>query len=110
MSSTAVTRITHSCHLIEIGGRTFLTDPWFSQRPGYHPGEPAALGVAELPALDGVLISHHHYDHCDLKAFRAYRDSGAPMLVVGPGAARAAGTASPTSRRWPHGTARRSAG
>jgi pimeloyl-ACP methyl ester carboxylesterase len=23
----AVTRVTHSCHLIEIGGRTFLTDP-----------------------------------------------------------------------------------
>ena len=42
-------------------GRTFLTDPWFSQRPGYHPGESAALGVAELLALDGVLISHHHY-------------------------------------------------
>jgi L-ascorbate metabolism protein UlaG (beta-lactamase superfamily) len=27
MSKTAVTRVTHSCHLIEIGGRTFLTDP-----------------------------------------------------------------------------------
>jgi len=27
MTSTAVTRITHSCHLIEIGGRTFLIDP-----------------------------------------------------------------------------------
>ena len=40
MSKTAVTRITHSCHLIEIGGRTFLTDPWFSTRPGYYQGEP----------------------------------------------------------------------
>jgi L-ascorbate metabolism protein UlaG (beta-lactamase superfamily) len=36
MSKTAVTRITHSCHLIEIGRRTFLTDPWFSIRPGYY--------------------------------------------------------------------------
>ena len=89
MSSTAVTRITHSCHLIEIGGRTFLTDPWFSHRPGYHPGESAALGVAGLPALDGVLISHHHYDHCDLKAFGAYRDRSVPMLVAAPVAARA---------------------
>jgi L-ascorbate metabolism protein UlaG (beta-lactamase superfamily) len=33
-ATTAVTRITHSCHLIEIGGGTFLADPWFSTRPG----------------------------------------------------------------------------
>lgn len=32
MPKTAVTRVTHSCHLIEIGGRTFLTNPWFSTR------------------------------------------------------------------------------
>jgi L-ascorbate metabolism protein UlaG (beta-lactamase superfamily) len=89
MTATAVTRIAHSCHLIEIGGHTFLTDPWFSERPGYHPGEPAALAVADLPRLDAVLISHHHYDHCDLKALRAYRDLGVPMLVAGPVAARA---------------------
>jgi hypothetical protein len=42
MSKTAVTRVTHSCHLIEIGGRTLLTDPWFSTRPGYYQGEPIA--------------------------------------------------------------------
>ena len=70
-------------------GCTFLTDPWFSQRPSYRLGEPAALGVSELPALDGMLISHHHYDHCALKAVRAYRDRGAPMLVAAPVAARA---------------------
>jgi L-ascorbate metabolism protein UlaG (beta-lactamase superfamily) len=89
MSPTAVTRIVHSCHLIEIGGRTFLTDPWFSERAGYHPGEPVAITPDKLPALDGVLISHHHYDHCDLAAFAAYRDHDVPMLVAGPVEARA---------------------
>ena len=82
MSKTAVTRITHSCHLIEIGGRTFLTDPWFSTRPGYYQGEPIALEVADLPKLDGVLISHEHYDHCDLEAFAAYRDHSVPLFVA----------------------------
>ena len=82
MSKTAVTRITHSCHLIEIGGRTFLTDPWFSTRPGYYQGEPIALDVADLPRLDGVLISHEHYDHCDLEAFAAYRDHAVPLFVA----------------------------
>ena len=74
MPDTAVTRITHSCHLIEIGGRTFLTDPWFSTKPGYYQGEPIAIDIADLPTLDAVLISHAHYDHCDLKAFAAYRN------------------------------------
>ena len=89
MAQTAVTRIVHSCHLIEIGGRTFLTDPWFSERAGYHPGEPLAATPDELPALDGVLISHHHYDHCDLAAFAAYRDHDVPMLVAAPVEAQA---------------------
>jgi L-ascorbate metabolism protein UlaG (beta-lactamase superfamily) len=82
MPQTAVTRITHSCHLIEIGGRTFLTDPWFSTKPGYYPGEPIAIGIPDLPPLDGVLISHAHYDHCDLEAFAAYRDQKVPLVVA----------------------------
>ena len=82
MPKTAVTRITHSCHLIEIGGKTFLTDPWFSTRPGYYQGEPIAVSVADLPRLDGVLISHEHYDHCDLDAFAAYRDHSVPLFVA----------------------------
>lgn len=82
MASTAVTRIAHSCHLIEIGGRTFLTDPWFSIKPGYYQGEPIAIGVADLPELDAVLISHAHYDHCDLLALSAYRDLGVPLIVA----------------------------
>jgi L-ascorbate metabolism protein UlaG (beta-lactamase superfamily) len=82
MSKTAVTRITHSCHLIEIGGRTILTDPWFSTRPGYYQGEPIAVSIADLPRLDAVLISHEHYDHCDLATFAAYRDQSVPLLVA----------------------------
>lgn len=82
MSTTAVTRITHSCHLIEIGGAVVLTDPWFSTRPGYYQGEPIALGVPDLPALDAVLISHAHYDHCDLAAFAAYRDHDVPIFAA----------------------------
>ena len=89
MPKTAVTRVTHSCHLIEIGGRTFLTDPWFSTKPGYYQGEPIALGVSDLPRLDAVLITHAHYDHCDLQAFAAYRDLGVPLIVAAPVAGQA---------------------
>lgn len=84
-----ITRITHSCHLIQIGHLTVLTDPWFSERAFYHPGEPVALGVDGLPALDAVLITHHHYDHCDLAALAAYRDKNVPLIVAAPVAPRA---------------------
>jgi L-ascorbate metabolism protein UlaG (beta-lactamase superfamily) len=79
-----ITRVTHSCHLIQIGGLTVLTDPWFSQRALYHPGEPIAFQPEQLPHLDAVVISHEHYDHCDLDAFRRYPDKDVPFLVAGP--------------------------
>jgi L-ascorbate metabolism protein UlaG (beta-lactamase superfamily) len=78
-----VTRIGHSCHLLEIGGRRLLTDPWFTVTPTYDPGEHVALTVADLPDLDGVLITHEHYDHCDLDALAGYRDRGVPVIAPG---------------------------
>jgi L-ascorbate metabolism protein UlaG (beta-lactamase superfamily) len=37
MTDLTVTRICHSCALIDLGGATILTDPWFSEKPSYHP-------------------------------------------------------------------------
>ena len=53
MSPLTVTRITHSCALIDFGGAIVLTDPWFSEKPTYHPGEPIAMQPDELPPLAG---------------------------------------------------------
>ncbi len=93
MSDLVVTRVGHSCHLLEIGGRRLLTDPWFTVTSTYDPGEHVALTVDRLPDLDGVLITHEHYDHCDLDALARYRDLGVPVIAPGTvtGRARAAG-------------------
>jgi L-ascorbate metabolism protein UlaG (beta-lactamase superfamily) len=82
MSELTVTRICHSCVLIDLDGSLVLTDPWFSERPTYHPGEPVARAARSLPPLAGVFVSHGHYDHCDLAAFMDYPDKHVPFVVL----------------------------
>ncbi|MFI8169936.1 MBL fold metallo-hydrolase [Streptomyces sp. NPDC085931] len=79
-----VTRIDHACQLIEFGEIRVLTDPWFTQTANYYAGEPTHLTVAELGRVDAVVISHEHYDHCDLDSLVAGAlDLGTPL--IGPG-------------------------
>lgn len=70
-TSLTVTRIAHACQLIEIGDLRILTDPWFTETATYHQGEPVAVDVTSLGHLDALVISHEHYDHCDLDALVA---------------------------------------
>jgi glyoxylase-like metal-dependent hydrolase (beta-lactamase superfamily II) len=80
----AVTRIGHACQLLEIGGIRVLTDPWFTQTATYYQGEPVASTVESLGRVDAVVVSHEHYDHCDLDALVAAGfDLDTPL--IGPG-------------------------
>ncbi len=78
----SITRITHACVLIQCGRDAILTDPWFSQKPLYHPGESLPFDADELPDLAAVLTSMNHYDHCDLESLASYRDLSVPLLVI----------------------------
>jgi L-ascorbate metabolism protein UlaG (beta-lactamase superfamily) len=81
MATVTVTRIAHSSVLVDFDGARILTDPWFSERFGYHHGEPYGITLESLPQLTGVVVSHGHYDHYDMKAFRAYPDKQVPIAV-----------------------------
>jgi L-ascorbate metabolism protein UlaG (beta-lactamase superfamily) len=67
----------HSTVLLEVDGRRFLTDPVWSARASPSPlvgpkrffAPPLAL--ADVPPLDGIILSHDHYDHLDPGAVRA---------------------------------------
>lgn len=67
-------RLGHSTMLMKLGGKFWLTDPVFSQRasPSQWLGpkrfHAPPLGIDELPAITGVILSHDHYDHLDRDA------------------------------------------
>jgi L-ascorbate metabolism protein UlaG (beta-lactamase superfamily) len=48
MSGLTITRVAHSCVLIDFDGATILTDPWFSEKRGYHRGESLGVEIGEL--------------------------------------------------------------
>lgn len=66
-----VTWLGHSTFLLQIKGKTILTDPMFSEyaSPVSFSGPKrytdVALNIDELPKIDVVIISHNHYDHLD---------------------------------------------
>jgi L-ascorbate metabolism protein UlaG (beta-lactamase superfamily) len=81
MSALNLTRIAHSCVLLDFPGTRILTDPWFSEKPGYYRGEPLGIPLNALPKLDAVIVSHAHYDHYDMETFQAHPDKNVPIVV-----------------------------
>src|SRR2546421_1998289 len=81
MTTLTITRIAHSSVLIDFDGHRVLTDPWFSEKYGYYHGEPYGITLQNLPRLDGVVVSHEHYDHYDMQAFQVYPDKQVPMAM-----------------------------
>ena len=85
-----VTWIGHASFLVQLAGRNLLVDPQFSERASPVPFAgprrivPLPIGIAELPRIDVVLISHNHYDHLDLASVRALaaRPEGSPLFLV----------------------------
>src|SRR6266851_448849 len=81
MSHLTLVRIDHASVLLDFDGRIILTDPWFSEKPGYLHGEPYGVTLADLPRVAGVIGSHAHYDHFDMAAFGVYSDKSVPFAV-----------------------------
>lgn len=84
-----VTFIGHASFLLQIGGINLLMDPVYSERASplsfMGPRRVRAPGVRfdDLPSISCVLLSHNHYDHCDLRTLRAL-DRRFHMPIVTP--------------------------
>lgn len=74
------TWIGHSTVLIQMEGKTILTDPVWASKAGPFKlaGSPRisepGLAIEKLPPLDIVLISHNHYDHLDESSIEEIAD------------------------------------
>lgn len=67
-----ITWLGHSALLIEIDGKRFLTDPVYRRASPFQFMGPKRffqppIALNDLPPLDGIIISHDHYDHLDDK-------------------------------------------
>jgi L-ascorbate metabolism protein UlaG (beta-lactamase superfamily) len=65
-------RLGHSSHLLKLRGKFWLIDPVFGERvspfsfAGPKRFHPPPLALQQLPAIEGVILSHDHYDHLDV--------------------------------------------
>ena len=68
--------VNHTTVLLQTHGLNILTDPIWSNRCGpvswFGPRRvrPPGVRFEDLPPIDVVLLSHNHYDHCDLPTLR----------------------------------------
>jgi len=83
-----VTFIGHSTFLIQTAAGSILTDPMYSQRAGplnmlgpRRVRQPA-VPFDDLPSISTVLLSHNHYDHCDLRTLGMLAERFDPLVVT----------------------------
>jgi L-ascorbate metabolism protein UlaG (beta-lactamase superfamily) len=82
------TWINQSTFLLQTASHTLLTDPVFSERASpvswAGPRRVHAPGVpfAALPKIDHVLLSHDHYDHCDLPSLQRLARGHQPLFIA----------------------------
>jgi L-ascorbate metabolism protein UlaG (beta-lactamase superfamily) len=78
--------IGHASTYVELDGLRLLLDPVFAERVSPLPVgprrfHPPPIGLADLPPIDAVLISHDHYDHLDMATVRHLAARGARFFV-----------------------------
>jgi L-ascorbate metabolism protein UlaG (beta-lactamase superfamily) len=83
-----VTFIGHATFLIQTAVGNILTDPMYSERAsplkvaGPRRVRQPAVRFDSLPPISTVLLSHNHYDHCDLRTLRALAGRFDPIVVT----------------------------
>jgi L-ascorbate metabolism protein UlaG (beta-lactamase superfamily) len=87
-ASAVITFVGHSTFLIQTAAGNILTDPMFSLRAsplawiGPRRVRQPGVRLDDLPPISTVLLSHNHYDHCDLPTLRLLATRFDPLVVT----------------------------
>jgi L-ascorbate metabolism protein UlaG (beta-lactamase superfamily) len=87
-AAAVITFIGHATFLIQTASGNVLTDPMYSRRAGPlnlvgpRRVRPPAVRFDDLPPIATVLLSHNHYDHCDLPTLRRLAERFDPLVVT----------------------------
>jgi L-ascorbate metabolism protein UlaG (beta-lactamase superfamily) len=83
-----VTFVGHATFLIQVAGINVLTDPVYSERAspvtfgGLRRVRAPGVPFDDLPPISLVLLSHNHYDHCDLRTLELLERRFHPPIVT----------------------------
>jgi L-ascorbate metabolism protein UlaG (beta-lactamase superfamily) len=87
-AAAVATFIGHATFLIQTAAGNLLTDPMYSERAGplnvlgpRRVRQPA-VRFDDLPPISIVLLSHNHYDHCDLRTLGMLARRFNPLVVT----------------------------
>jgi L-ascorbate metabolism protein UlaG (beta-lactamase superfamily) len=71
-----ITKYVHSCLLVEENSRAVLFDP------GDYSHASGMLDVDALPELEAALITHGHFDHCNVDVLKSIRQRSPEVPIV----------------------------
>ena len=83
-----LTFIGHATFLIQTAAANILTDPFYSERAfplqwaGPRRVRPPAVRFDDLPPISIVLLSHNHYDHCDVNTLGMLAERFDPLVLT----------------------------
>jgi L-ascorbate metabolism protein UlaG (beta-lactamase superfamily) len=86
--AAVVTFIGHSTFLIQTAAGNILTDPMYSERAsplkmiGPRRVRQPGIPFDDLPSISTVLLSHNHYDHCDIRTLGMLAERFDPLVVT----------------------------
>src|SRR5258705_10923683 len=84
----AVSYVGHATFLIQANGTSVLTDPVYADRAspfqfaGPHRVRAPGIRFDDLPHISIVLLSHNHYDHCDLRTLHMLAERFDPLVLT----------------------------